>query len=231
MDDSPPSSTWMRLSDWCQQSGRARAPALRSGFGRSGGTGRRAGLKIRFPPGSVGSIPTFGIGRPSWSESRPVSPARSSLLALLLPEGSPSTAGPILPPVLQPVTERIAATGPVCRRLSSVRRGRPARRPAADSAHPVLLPCLDPHRPHMTAEPARKRLHRAPPSVVHRQCPSGHPGTHPGEHRSGRGRVRPSTRRRRSPDVHLRRRRLERPSVPRVGRGGEARPAPPLPPA
>ena len=29
--------------------------------GRSGGTGRRAGLKIRFPPGSVGSIPTFGI--------------------------------------------------------------------------------------------------------------------------------------------------------------------------
>src|SRR3954451_15921650 len=28
--------------------------------GRSGGTGRRAGLKIRFPPGSVGSIPTFG---------------------------------------------------------------------------------------------------------------------------------------------------------------------------
>src|SRR6478609_8838774 len=34
---------------------------------RSGGTGRRAGLKIRFPPGSVGSIPTFGI---SPSESR-----------------------------------------------------------------------------------------------------------------------------------------------------------------
>src|SRR5579871_148433 len=29
---------------------------------RSGGTGRRAGLKIRFPSGSVGSIPTFGIG-------------------------------------------------------------------------------------------------------------------------------------------------------------------------
>ena len=28
--------------------------------GRSGGTGRRAGLKIRFPKGSVGSIPTFG---------------------------------------------------------------------------------------------------------------------------------------------------------------------------
>jgi hypothetical protein len=27
---------------------------------RSGGIGRRAGLKIRFPPGSVGSIPTFG---------------------------------------------------------------------------------------------------------------------------------------------------------------------------
>src|SRR5947199_10209472 len=32
-------------------------------LGRSGGTGRRAGLKIRFPPGSVGSIPTFGIAR------------------------------------------------------------------------------------------------------------------------------------------------------------------------
>jgi hypothetical protein len=30
---------------------------------RSGGIGRRAGLKIRFPPGSVGSIPTFGIER------------------------------------------------------------------------------------------------------------------------------------------------------------------------
>ena len=28
---------------------------------RSGGIGRRAGLKIRFPPGSVGSIPTFGM--------------------------------------------------------------------------------------------------------------------------------------------------------------------------
>src|SRR6266567_696797 len=27
---------------------------------RSGGTGRRAGLKIRFPSGSVGSTPTFG---------------------------------------------------------------------------------------------------------------------------------------------------------------------------
>ena len=30
---------------------------------RSGGTGRRAGLKIRFPSGSVGSIPTFGIAQ------------------------------------------------------------------------------------------------------------------------------------------------------------------------
>src|SRR4051812_32831410 len=29
-------------------------------WSRSGGTGRRAGLKIRFPSGSVGSIPTFG---------------------------------------------------------------------------------------------------------------------------------------------------------------------------
>src|SRR5689334_2142944 len=28
--------------------------------GRSGGTGRRAGLKIRWPSGRVGSIPTFG---------------------------------------------------------------------------------------------------------------------------------------------------------------------------
>src|SRR3954467_5544019 len=36
--------------------------------GRSGGTGRRAGLKIRFPPGSVGSIPTFGIASPSQRE-------------------------------------------------------------------------------------------------------------------------------------------------------------------
>src|SRR5438477_2838739 len=30
---------------------------------RSGGIGRRAGLKIRCPKGRVGSIPTFGIGR------------------------------------------------------------------------------------------------------------------------------------------------------------------------
>ncbi len=30
--------------------------------GRSGGTGRRAGLKIRCPQGRVGSIPTFGTG-------------------------------------------------------------------------------------------------------------------------------------------------------------------------
>lgn len=29
---------------------------------RSGGIGRRDGFKIRFPQGSVGSSPTFGIG-------------------------------------------------------------------------------------------------------------------------------------------------------------------------
>src|SRR6476646_10397151 len=34
-----------------------------AGASRSGGTGRRAGLKIRFPPGSVGSIPTFGTSQ------------------------------------------------------------------------------------------------------------------------------------------------------------------------
>ena len=40
---------------------------------RSGGTGRRAGLKIRFPPGSVGSIPTFGtsFGAVSLGGARP----------------------------------------------------------------------------------------------------------------------------------------------------------------
>src|SRR6266498_1952176 len=36
------------------------APLQWPGPRRSGGTGRRAGLKIRFPSGSVGSIPTFG---------------------------------------------------------------------------------------------------------------------------------------------------------------------------
>src|SRR5215210_2825923 len=37
------------------------AVPLHSAAGRSGGTGRRAGLKIRFPSGSAGSIPAFGI--------------------------------------------------------------------------------------------------------------------------------------------------------------------------
>jgi hypothetical protein len=32
---------------------------------RSGGIGRRAGFKIRFPLGSVGSSPTFGISGPA----------------------------------------------------------------------------------------------------------------------------------------------------------------------
>src|SRR6266511_3696539 len=36
------------------------APLQWPGPRRSGGTGRRAGLKIRWPSGSVGSIPTFG---------------------------------------------------------------------------------------------------------------------------------------------------------------------------
>ena len=34
---------------------------------RSGGTGRRAGLKIRFPSGSVGSTPTFGTQSSCWT--------------------------------------------------------------------------------------------------------------------------------------------------------------------
>jgi ABC-type lipoprotein export system ATPase subunit len=38
---------------------------------RSGGTGRRAGLKIRFPSGSVGSIPTFGIAQ-AYSRTMPI---------------------------------------------------------------------------------------------------------------------------------------------------------------
>src|SRR5207302_2238961 len=42
----------------CAASGPA---AYHDRAGRSGGIGRRAGLKIRFPSGSVGSIPTFGI--------------------------------------------------------------------------------------------------------------------------------------------------------------------------
>src|SRR4051794_10272242 len=42
--------------------------------GRSGGIGRRAGLKIRFPSGSVGSIPNFGTdqrGRVQLEEAVP----------------------------------------------------------------------------------------------------------------------------------------------------------------
>ena len=37
---------------------------LKPDSGRSGGIGRRAGFKIRFPLGSVGSSPTFGIRHP-----------------------------------------------------------------------------------------------------------------------------------------------------------------------
>ena len=37
--------------------------------GRSGGIGRRAGLKIRFPSGSGGSIPPFGIPQASGTSS------------------------------------------------------------------------------------------------------------------------------------------------------------------
>ena len=43
-----------------RRSGRSWRRPRTMGAGRSGGIGRRAGLKIRFPPGSVGSIPTFG---------------------------------------------------------------------------------------------------------------------------------------------------------------------------
>jgi hypothetical protein len=195
MDDSPRSSTRRRQSDQCHRPGRACPPALRSGFGRSGGTGRRAGLKIRFPSGSVGSIPTFGITRvgrfTSLPQAQDSSGGRAAVTRLLLPAEVPLQATlSVVRPVLQAVAEPFAVADPVCRRLSSARRRRATRRLAADGADPVLLPCLDPHRPLMTAEPARKRLHAPPPPVVHHQHPSSHPGTHPGERRSGQ---RPST--------------------------------------
>jgi hypothetical protein len=41
------------------------AEAGRHPLGRSGETGRRAGLKIPFPSGSVGSIPTSGTKNPN----------------------------------------------------------------------------------------------------------------------------------------------------------------------
>src|SRR5581483_6605245 len=48
--------------------------------GRSGGTGRRAGLKIRCPHGRVGSIPTFGT-RPPWAFLRRPSVAAARAVA------------------------------------------------------------------------------------------------------------------------------------------------------
>ena len=45
------------------------------GHGRSGGTGRRTGLKIRRLKGRGGSIPPFGIARSSWRRT-PSTPGR-----------------------------------------------------------------------------------------------------------------------------------------------------------
>ena len=54
------------LSPFFRTRRRGRRPA--AGYdepGRSGGTGRRAGLKIRCPSGRAGSTPAFGTGSPS----------------------------------------------------------------------------------------------------------------------------------------------------------------------
>ncbi len=58
--------------------------------GRSGGTGRRAGLKIRFPPGSVGSIPTFGIKDLCRNVAAPRCSRRRQSNPHTLPETRPS---------------------------------------------------------------------------------------------------------------------------------------------
>src|SRR3954471_19706434 len=44
---------------------RAKSEGYDAAARRSGGTGRRAGLKIRCPKGRVGSIPTFGTRAPA----------------------------------------------------------------------------------------------------------------------------------------------------------------------
>src|SRR3954471_15263646 len=70
---------------------------------RSGGTGRRAGLKIRFPPGSVGSIPTFGT-------SRSTAGVRSFLLRLVARRVALTLAVIV---VLVPVAVAVALAVPI----------------------------------------------------------------------------------------------------------------------
>jgi hypothetical protein len=77
-------------------------------------------------------------------------------------EGQPSSATGSVIPVLLAVAAPLGVDS-VGRRLPS-RRGRAARRLPADGANPVLLAYLNPRRPPMTAEPARKRLHASPTS-------------------------------------------------------------------
>ena len=71
----------------------APAPPAEQGYdpraGRSGGTGRRAGLKIRCPKGRVGSIPTFGtqaLMRPDEPRGRSADSGQTSIRGCGCPE-------------------------------------------------------------------------------------------------------------------------------------------------
>ena len=103
---------------------------------------------------------------------------RPRLLVLLLPPVvPPSAAGSVVLPVLQTVAEPFAVAHPVCRRLPSARRGRVARRLAADGAQHGTPPL---HRPASstydgrsgTQASSRLTTSRGAPSASHQ--PPGH---------------------------------------------------------
>ena len=108
---------------------------------RSGGTGRRAGLKIPCPSGRVGSTPTSGIvpearDRPALRRRRHVGPLRRSARARLptLRRGEPR-AGTLLPCMRAVARRRNAGRRGAEGRLGALRRPRRVHQPS-DRADP-----------------------------------------------------------------------------------------------
>ena len=104
----PPVSTPSSMAESVTASARGYDPP-----GRSGGTGRRAGLKIPCPSGRVGSIPTSGIERKpcarAESASEPRGP-RSAETAMGNRMGNRRTAwNPCLPPGVHEVGDRLGS--------------------------------------------------------------------------------------------------------------------------
>ena len=155
----PPGSSSRREHGLASARGRYAHPQPRTMLPsrRSGGTGRRAGLKIRFPSGSVGSIPTFGI---AWSTGTGGSPMHeeAALGARGRRRGQHAAAvravrGDTTSPVLK------TGRGRPCQAVCAVcAAGRSAPRPSSTPTLPRRRPtrCV-PWTPPATAAPSRPR--------------------------------------------------------------------------